>query len=730
MKLKLIIKINLFLFFSFFFLSNSFAENNRIYKINLPNNIEIILPQSKIKKYLENLINAKLDGDTIEKKNIRRKYRKWWNAEVIIKSNNKNKIIKSKVRLMGDWKDHIRLPHSSLKVKLYNDTINGIKNFRLLLPETRFGNKEIFFTIVLRELGFAAPETKFIDVKTNFGEYKAIFQEDPEKEFLERNNYFESPVIKQNEYIFEWSKNTKKFLKNVQPYYGSYIIDNKNFLKKSNSELTVSNAITLMQKIRFNEKLKYKFIHNEKAFEEIMKKYAPHGINNGWHNRRFIYDSILFKFHPLYHDGMVEYKSLQDFDVKKCIKSELLKTINKIENEYYLKANKKLSKKEKCIIADIFKIFNENKDIEQKNFSPIHKLFEKKDPWEKYKKELIEAINNKQFANNFSQNGARYTFVYEQKNYECYFDLKYRKVNFCKNINLKKYKKLISNNTKIRKVNKIEYPTINLGNLSLDQETKKNINFLNLNDKKDIDITINLTKGKMNYVFRDVNNKKININFFDLSSRVIFLSDISNSIINISATSRKSIDLSAFDRTNQYMITGCTTFYKNKLINTKIFIKNMNCEDSINFLQSNGKYLDLKIEESFSDGLDADFSELNFKNIDVNISKNDCIDFSFGTYIISKSNISNCGDKGISIGETSIVSILNTHIDKSPTSLAVKDSAILNLKNSYATNTKFCLQVYKKKEEFESGVANITNFKCQAKYTKDKNGIINIHEKN
>ena len=234
----------------------------------------------------------------------------------------------------------------------------------------------------------------------------------------------------------------------------------------------------------------------------------------------------------------------------------------------------------------------------------------------------------------------------------------------------------------------------------------------------------------MNYVFRDVNNKKININFFDLSSRVIFLSDISNSIINISATSRKSIDLSAFDRTNQYMITGCTTFYKNKLINTKIFIKNMNCEDSINFLQSNGKYLDLKIEESFSDGLDADFSELNFKNIDVNISKNDCIDFSFGTYIISKSNISNCGDKGISIGETSIVSILNTHIDKSPTSLAVKDSAILNLKNSYATNTKFCLQVYKKKEEFESGVANITNFKCQAKYTKDKNGIINIHEKN
>ena len=63
------------------------------------------------------------------------------------------KKIESEIRILGDWKDHLRPPLTSLKVKINNDSFNGITRFNLFLPETRKEENEVFWTLMLKYLG-------------------------------------------------------------------------------------------------------------------------------------------------------------------------------------------------------------------------------------------------------------------------------------------------------------------------------------------------------------------------------------------------------------------------------------------------------------------------------------------------------------------------------------------------------------------------------------------------
>jgi hypothetical protein len=57
------------------------------------------------------------------------------------------------------------------------------------------------------------------------------------------------------------------------------------------------------------------------------------------------------------------------------------------------------------------------------------------------------------------------------------------------------------------------------------------------------------------------------------------------------------------------------------------------------------------------DGLDVDFSNIVVNRANIKNSKNDCLDLSFGQYILKKINLSGCGDKGLSVGEKSFVEL-------------------------------------------------------------------------
>ena len=194
-----------FLLINFLISNYSFSEN-----LIIPNSIQFELSNSEYNKYLRRSMRAYTDGEIYGEKNIKKKYKKWVKAKIAI---NKKKI-DSEIRILGDWKDHLRPPLTSLKVKIKNDSFNGITRFNLFLPETRKGENEVFWTLMLKYLGFPSLYTRMIEVNLNGSIYKAIFQEDATKEFLERNNLTETVILKSNDFDFYLNEKEKNIYKN------------------------------------------------------------------------------------------------------------------------------------------------------------------------------------------------------------------------------------------------------------------------------------------------------------------------------------------------------------------------------------------------------------------------------------------------------------------------------------------------------------------------------------
>ena len=141
--IKLLIKI---LIINLILILNSSA--NSFKKLSIPSNLEFKLNNYEYNQYLRRGMRAFADSEIDGKKNIKKKYKKWNEAQIILK----DKTIKAKVRIMGDWKDHLRLPMTSLKVKIENDSFFGVTRFNLFLPHTRNNENEVFWSLLLSYL--------------------------------------------------------------------------------------------------------------------------------------------------------------------------------------------------------------------------------------------------------------------------------------------------------------------------------------------------------------------------------------------------------------------------------------------------------------------------------------------------------------------------------------------------------------------------------------------------
>ena len=165
-------------------------------------------------------------------------------------------------------------------------------------------------------------------------------------------------------------------------------------------------------------------------------------------------------------------------------------------------------------------------------------------------------------------------------------------------------------------------------------------------------------------------------------------------------------------RNDENLLTGCITFYNVIIENVSIEAANMVCEDSVNFINSKGEINTIKIENSRFDGLDIDFSSLTINTIQINRSENDCVDFSNGNYTIVNAKVSNCFDKGFSIGEKSDIQIDSLVIESSKTGIAVKDSSFAKVNDFTGKDIENCFQIYQKKQEFGPAYLKILSLNC------------------
>ena len=164
---------------------------------------------------------------------------------------------------------------------------------------------------------------------------------------------------------------------------------------------------------------------------------------------------------------------------------------------------------------------------------------------------------------------------------------------------------------------------------------------------------------------------------------------IENWKINIKAKSSSDVRNNLIH--SETNLTGCLTFIDTRVNNINVYSKNLNCEDSINFIRTFGEIDNIEIYDSLSDGLDMDFSKININNLKILNSKNDCADFSYGTYTINRVEVKNCGDKGLSVGEKSTVKIKTFNSTYSSYGVVSKDSSKTTIADAKISNVKFCL---------------------------------------
>ena len=752
-------------------------------------NIEIDI--NKEKNFFKSISKLYLSSSLSQSINLTATKKKRFKAKTIINYiDGGHCIYKSSIRAHGDGPDHIEMingyPISSLRVSLKKGNIKGITRFKLYRPKTREYANEIFATTLFNSVGFLSPRTFIINVKIGHVHTDFIFQESFKKEFLEFNNRVEGPVIESKE---DFSKKYLGMAKLINKEWNHNNINkykvSLNAIKDYNLNLLTSYPFKVGKKedetIRFNkDNLNSDETLKINKFDALMFAIgAAHGLS--YDDRRFYYDPIYSTLEPIYYDGMSTILSSINYDedkndydklihsykkirplffnyysndsrthraryynpvvTKSAINGALklkedLKNLNKKKflNKLHTNGYKNITAKQLDVVME--NIFSRIYDIENakvqanelsKNF--MIKVFHEKpinlqkSLYDKYQDEMRLEENVRLY---FLDNK---THIIEKNDGKIFLDIEECdiKVILCKTIKLdeKKFLKILEqrnidkNYTIFIGAVKEKYleGKISRSEKTIDKEFKNlsisdSINIL-FND--DVDIIINKV------------NKDLVLNYKKNTGRVIVYKSEINSW-SIKMINEIAVNTEEFN--NIFNLTGCLTIIDSKIDNLNLTASNFNCEDTVNFIRSTGNLNTIKITDSKSDALDADFSNLYINNLVISNSLNDCADFSFGEYQIEKAYLINCGDKAISVGEKSNFKINNLNILNAKVGVASKDSSVVFINKAEMNNLNYCLSSRKKKQEFNFSNLTINNLRCEnflKKVDKDTYSTLDIN---
>lgn len=704
------------------------------------NDIEIYVKKSK--NYTVNLIKALLSSST-SRWAIDPKYKKKFNAEIHVNYDFGTCSHKGKVWQNGDFKDHLEykkgLIRRSLNVKLDDGNIFNATKFKLLIPRTRNGKNEILASLVFRNIGFIAPETFEVLVNINNQKSKMIFQEDSQKEMLERNTRREGPIFEGDESLM-WGIKQYEVKGNIgggglEKLQLARLINRNWFLKGKNSQLITLNSFFRLQ----NAYLEYtnKFIEEghyiapNKRLNEDFSDYSllmlamngNHGLRP--HNRKYYFNSFTDYFEPIYYDGDAKFDLKYDDSLNfisklkfdKNYKFNYLKKLKKPEFFITLKKDFESRIQKKSYEEDLQsndEKFNLRKSFDSfiKNIEFITNEIRKRDDV------AISSRKPKKDRNVFLETNKKFNiekyivkdFQIKNKNYILDLENGSRK-----NLDIVEFSKLISR----KKIDQDLYSFIPLSN-----------NYKN--EEELITETIPETKAKIIYPKGVVvefelssQNKKISIFQNNPSESVlIYGGKLENFLINFIGSRKIQFSNPNEQRFNKRGLTGCLNIYDSNLKDISIKVDAGRCEDSLNIINSRGNILSIDIENGYQDAIDLDFSNIKIKNIKVKNAGNDCLDVSGGNYSVDQASLKNCSDKAISIGEKSDFFANEIIVDNSLIGLAVKDSSTFLSNKSFLANTPTCTEIFKKKQEFNGALANFKEIKCDGKYYVDDQSIL------
>jgi len=253
----------------------------------------------KLKKYEEKSLKAGI---------ISTKHKNWVN--VLVKNSPKNSF-NGKIRLKGDWADHIKNGKTSYRIKLDNDFWKRAKTFSLQHPKTRDYLNEYVFHKMLESEDILTPRYDFVQLSIN-GQRKGIyaFEEHFEKQLIEYKHRREGPIIKFNEDVLWKIRRKGKHNPKDFPILAASIIEPFK-IKKTLKSKTLKNQFIVAQNL-LHSFLFGKYTCSEVFDTDKMAKFmAIIDLNKGhhaliWHNLRFYYNPIIQKLEPIGFDGYSE----------------------------------------------------------------------------------------------------------------------------------------------------------------------------------------------------------------------------------------------------------------------------------------------------------------------------------------------------------------------------------------------------------------------------------------
>ena len=710
-----------------------------------------------------NNINIITSGTRFISDEFKRKFK----ANILVTYQNGIKCyLKARIRHSGDAKDHIALHGNSviqsLDINLEDGNIKGITKFKLFKPDVRGNlNDVVIQNQILRNFGYLAPRSYKVKARVNQSESIMLFQEKATKELLEFNNRREGPILEGDQKFFfklvkdipdnqlsNWSIG-KPFFENktVKVMLGKQtnanMVNRGSIHKEISLEaLTNLNLIYLYYANRFKDEkndffyFDYDLDNSLLAFFDLKQTFKLHVYNlfmqstNSHHglsvsNRKFYWNPIERFFEPITYDAnpQIDFSNATT-GTKKLrqplplnminVFSELEKNLNTIDiNNFYdeisllgidLSKNKiknKISKIKKNLnnIKTYYVNSIDKEIIEHNQFKPIDNILTE---FNNNMKDIdpnayIIKINSKNKYFEKCKIYLKNCQIYKPSNDELSKllegELRIDNTNYQflgENIDLKKIKK-----------NQKDLKILNFGSTLLFLE--KGIEFQN--DKVNKTLTFTQVDPGAKAFFKGGNLENLNI------------------VFNGSNTIKESnkFDLKSFPKNfpiNNRGLTGCLSFINMNVKSLDIKSINSTCEDSVNFINVSGSINNLIIDNSLSDGLDVDFSNLEFNSININSAKNDCADFSSGKYKLETLKLNFCGDKGLSVGEKSLINIKKIKVANANMGIASKDSSVLKLNTAIMNNLKICVSAYKKKQEYEGGYIKIENLNCKNFYKK------------
>ena len=247
----------------------------------------------------------------------------WVKGKILSETEGDKKV---KLRLKGDWLDHLKGDKWSFRVKMgSNEAWNRLRYFSVQTPEARYFLHEWLLHQFYEREDVLTTYYDFAFLDLN-GESKGVYavEEHFDKVLLESRQRREGPIIKFREDGFWTSlKRQMNATNRIQQQLKQNEKDWSGSELRAFGEKTVLSSPLLTEQFEVAQNLMHQFQQGrpiEEVFDlERLAKYyaicdvagAYHGIN--WHNLRFYYNPLIGKIEPIGYDGFASRQQDRSF---------------------------------------------------------------------------------------------------------------------------------------------------------------------------------------------------------------------------------------------------------------------------------------------------------------------------------------------------------------------------------------------------------------------------------